>query len=1159
MKKSYLLVILLLCICLNRSWAQSVLSYIETQKEGVGGVSGLTGVSDVVVSADGKFVYSAAYGSSTIACFERNTITGQMTYKSKITQSVGGVTGINAAFSLVLSPDNKNLYVASPTSNSVTGFSRNTTTGELSFVNTITTGNTAMKIGGFVSVSISPDGKWVYGIGGSGTKGLAVFKRDNVTGIISFLEEKANGADGHLLDQDFSPTNSPIKNIATSKNGRWLYVTATISNTVTLFEVNPTTGSLTQKQVLRDGVNGVDGLQGASSLLLSPDGKYLYISGQKETSIGYFSINELNGELTYINKVANNTDGITSLNGVRSLAASPDGRYLYASAISSNSVTVFSRDASTGALTFNLVAANNTTISGISSPSGMTTDPLSRNLYVTGQTANSIVAFGLPVPAVLLSVTQATTLNGISIILDPALEIYDADSENLASATVKVGSGFVNTDLLSVTTQNGISSIYDPSTGTLTLIGVASLNEYRDVLRTLQYKPGADPSVPPGSYSSRTVSISVSDGDNSSSDAAISVKVNSPIAQNVDQVITFPAIADQIYGGPDVDLTATSTNPLTAITYSSSDESIAEIVADKIRIKKAGTVTITATQPASTGFNEAILKNQSFTVLKKALNITATARTKTYGDAVTFAGTEFTATGLVNSNTITGVTLNSAGAAATATVAGSTYPIVASAATGADLDNYNITYDNGALTVNKKVLTITADDKEKFTGAVNPTLTVNYSGFVNNETSIVVTPQPTVNTTATTSSPIGDYPITVSGASAINYCISYVTGNLKIKAGAPTNISLTAVTLYENSPTGTNAGTLSSTSDDPSATFTYTLVAGNGDTDNALFSINGNRINTASVLDYETKANYSLRIKSTTQYGQSLEKILTIALSDVNEAPTLAAIANQSICFTNEKQTVALTGISAGPERTQTTTLSVTSSNANLFDILTVTGNGSTGTLGYQIKPNAVAGTATITVIVQDNGGTANGGIDTYSRTFTITVNALPVVSISSDKRTIVSKGETVLLTATGGSTYMWDDAQGIIRGRNSAVLEVKPGQTTTYTVTVTNASGCTESKNFTVTVLEDFATIKATNIVSPNGDGVNDKWIIDNIDLYPDNEVKIFDKAGRFIFGKKKYDNSWDGTFNGTPLAESTYYYIIDFGTSRPKFKGFITIVTQD
>src|SRR6185503_15904583 len=106
----------------------------------------------------------------------------------------------------------------------------------------------------------------------------------------------------------------------------------------------------------------------------------------------------------------------------------------------------------------------------------------------------------------------------------------------------------------------------------------------------------------------------------------------------------------------------------------------------------------------------------SLTVTRKALTVTADDRTKTYGDTVTFAGTEFTSNGLVNSDSVASVTLTSAGAAATATVAGSPYAIVASAAAGSGLSNYSISYVNGSLTVNTKGLTITANNRTKTYG-----------------------------------------------------------------------------------------------------------------------------------------------------------------------------------------------------------------------------------------------------------------------------------------------------------------------------------------------------------------------------------------------------------------------------------------------------------
>ncbi len=103
--------------------------------------------------------------------------------------------------------------------------------------------------------------------------------------------------------------------------------------------------------------------------------------------------------------------------------------------------------------------------------------------------------------------------------------------------------------------------------------------------------------------------------------------------------------------------------------------------------------------------------NLSILAAMKELTITANNRSKTYGDSLTFGGTEFTVIGLEGSDTVTSVTLYSSGAGATATVG--SYDIVPSAAIGTGLGNYTIIYVNGTLTVNTKPVTITADQPQQ--------------------------------------------------------------------------------------------------------------------------------------------------------------------------------------------------------------------------------------------------------------------------------------------------------------------------------------------------------------------------------------------------------------------------------------------------------------
>ena len=180
----------------------------------------------------------------------------------------------------------------------------------------------------------------------------------------------------------------------------------------------------------------------------------------------------------------------------------------------------------------------------------------------------------------------------------------------------------------------------------------------------------------------------------------------------------------------------------------------------------------------------------SLTLNPAALTITANDHAKTYGQTVTFAGTEFTPTGLVNADTVSSVTLTSSGAAATASVAGSPYPIVPSAATGTGLGNYSISYVDGSLTLNPAPLLVTALDASRLYGQANPAFSASYSGFVNGETNTVLGGTLLLTTIADIKSPVGRYPITASGLTATNYSFTYANGTLTITAPAPTILSL---------------------------------------------------------------------------------------------------------------------------------------------------------------------------------------------------------------------------------------------------------------------------------------------------------------------------------------------------------------------------------
>ena len=187
--------------------------------------------------------------------------------------------------------------------------------------------------------------------------------------------------------------------------------------------------------------------------------------------------------------------------------------------------------------------------------------------------------------------------------------------------------------------------------------------------------------------------------------------------------------------------------------------------------------------------------NGSLTVNTAPLTIMASNESKTYGDAYAFAGTEFTTSGLLNSDSVTGATLTSAGSAATATVAGSTYSIVPSAATGTGLSNYTISYVNGNFTVTKAPLAVTANNEGKVYGSTYTFAGTEFtaSGLKNSDsvTSTTLTSAGAASGASVAGGPYAIVPSAASGSGLSNYNVSYVNGQFTVYPAA-LNLSITA-------------------------------------------------------------------------------------------------------------------------------------------------------------------------------------------------------------------------------------------------------------------------------------------------------------------------------------------------------------------------------
>ena len=170
----------------------------------------------------------------------------------------------------------------------------------------------------------------------------------------------------------------------------------------------------------------------------------------------------------------------------------------------------------------------------------------------------------------------------------------------------------------------------------------------------------------------------------------------------------------------------------------------------------------------------------TLTVTKAALTITAMSSTKTYGDVVTFAGVEFTTSGLINGDVVNNVTLTSAGTVATAAV--SSYSIIPNNAAGTGIGSYTISYVNGTLTVGRALLTVTANNRRKAYGTAALFLGTEFAvvGLTNGDNVTSVTLNSTGAPAAAT---VGNYDIVPGGAIGTglsNYGFTYVKSILTV-------------------------------------------------------------------------------------------------------------------------------------------------------------------------------------------------------------------------------------------------------------------------------------------------------------------------------------------------------------------------------------------
>lgn len=386
---------------------------------------------------------------------------------------------------------------------------------------------------------------------------------------------------------------------------------------------------------------------------------------------------------------------------------------------------------------------------------------------------------------------------------------------------------------------------------------------------------------------------------------------------------------------------------------------------------------------------------------------------------------------------------------------------------------------------------------------------------------------------------------------------------------SPTDILLSSNTVYEGLPAGTSVGILTSIDPDAGDLHTYSLVAGDGDADNASFQLIGDELQTTTVFDYDAQNVFHIRLSTTDNGSGSLifEKEFIVNVELIYVSP----IANNDILQLDEDQqiTVNVLDNDQNPDN-EVLTVNVIGQPASNGDVFL----SNTGELTYTPDPDYFGDDSlSYSVCIE--------GVAGYCATARVLITIDPVNDKPVAENLTIEVNQTETVEVCLAVTDIDSDECSLIEiiGNNNSVpfsnwnndllcFEYEIPQEYSLEenlecVVCDNGSPMQCDTAILTMIYQIEAAFQITGGISPNGDGVNDTWIIHGIEDYPDNNIKIFNRWGNLIYEVNNYDNIvnvWDGAVNrGLKLSKmapyGTYFYILELKNINQVKKGYIIL----
>jgi len=325
----------------QRNNASDRLEFVDSYQNGSSTIQSMLSPAGLVISPDGQYVYVACSGRNgepgAVVTFLRNA-EGRLVFLEALTDGINDLEGLASAQDLVITPDGKNVYVASSNDTGLVQFSRDTETGRLYFIpsNVSITG----VIGG-QAIAVSPNGKQVY-ITRDTTNSLILLNRNTINGQLIKAEEYAdinNSRSNNFLGVVVAPGGSHVM-LST-----YDIFPGNSSGAVSVYRRNPLDGtlSLAGRHSHQSGV--IDGLDNVSAMAFTPDGGQMFTSSidvspgpDENNAVGRYSILGVDlsvvsiPDVSFVNVGSSfrlmltiSNDGVENASGVALTSRIPDG------------------------------------------------------------------------------------------------------------------------------------------------------------------------------------------------------------------------------------------------------------------------------------------------------------------------------------------------------------------------------------------------------------------------------------------------------------------------------------------------------------------------------------------------------------------------------------------------------------------------------------------------------------------------------------------------------------------------------------------------------------------------------------------------------------------------------------------------------------------